>query len=161
VAAAMAAVPRSFIVGISGVSSSGKTTLARLLRDIWPRTFILHEDDFYWPDAQIPLKDGVADWDCLESIDISTLRSSLNYIKAHAVLPPDLRSKEDQNDVGKSGVDQNVVAYWQKRAGELCDAGGGEDRCPPIAVIDGFLLYSPEMKEVWDLLDLRLFLRTT
>jgi nicotinamide/nicotinate riboside kinase len=38
---------RALIVGISGCSSSGKTTLARLLRDIFPSTFILHQDDFY------------------------------------------------------------------------------------------------------------------
>lgn len=38
---------RALIVAISGCSSSGKTTLARLLRDIFPNTFILHEDDFY------------------------------------------------------------------------------------------------------------------
>jgi len=35
------------VVGISGASSSGKTTLSRLLRDIFPNTFILHEDDFF------------------------------------------------------------------------------------------------------------------
>jgi nicotinamide/nicotinate riboside kinase len=38
---------KAVIVGISGASSSGKTTLARLLRDTFPNTFILHEDDFY------------------------------------------------------------------------------------------------------------------
>lgn len=38
---------KAVVVGISGASSSGKTTLARLLRDIFPNTFILHEDDFY------------------------------------------------------------------------------------------------------------------
>jgi nicotinamide/nicotinate riboside kinase len=39
--------PRTILIGISGCSSSGKTTLARLLRDMFPETFILHEDDFY------------------------------------------------------------------------------------------------------------------
>jgi pantothenate kinase-related protein Tda10 len=43
---------KAIIVGISGCSSSGKTTLARLLRDIFPNTFILHEDDFYKPEEQ-------------------------------------------------------------------------------------------------------------
>jgi nicotinamide/nicotinate riboside kinase len=38
---------KAVVVGLSGCSSSGKTTLARLLRDIFPNTFILHEDDFY------------------------------------------------------------------------------------------------------------------
>jgi pantothenate kinase-related protein Tda10 len=43
---------KAFIVGVSGCSSSGKTTLARLLRDIFPNTMILHEDDFYKPEAE-------------------------------------------------------------------------------------------------------------
>lgn len=43
---------RALILGISGCSSSGKTTLARLLRDIFPSTFILHQDDFYRPETE-------------------------------------------------------------------------------------------------------------
>lgn len=43
---------KAVIVGLSGCSSSGKTTLARLLRDIFPNTFILHEDDFYRPEEE-------------------------------------------------------------------------------------------------------------
>lgn len=43
---------KAIIVAISGCSSSGKTTLARLLRDIFPSTMILHEDDFYRPEAE-------------------------------------------------------------------------------------------------------------
>jgi len=43
---------KAIVVGISGCSSSGKTTLARLLRDILPNTFILHEDDFYRPEEE-------------------------------------------------------------------------------------------------------------
>jgi nicotinamide/nicotinate riboside kinase len=43
---------KALIVGISGASSRGKTTLSRLLRDIFPNTFILHEDDFYKPEIE-------------------------------------------------------------------------------------------------------------
>lgn len=60
-------IARTIIVGISGPSSSGKTTLARLLRSIFTpvddgastltfsdvglvRSFVIHEDDFYKPD---------------------------------------------------------------------------------------------------------------
>lgn len=55
--------PETIIVGISGPSSSGKTTIARLLRRIFPvswgddgsddagiETFLIHEDDFYFTD---------------------------------------------------------------------------------------------------------------
>lgn len=43
---------KAVVVGVSGCSSSGKTTLARILRDIFPETFILHEDDFYRPEEE-------------------------------------------------------------------------------------------------------------
>jgi len=52
---------KALIVGISGPSSSGKTTLARLLQRVFNEvnlnahhltTFIIHEDDFYYPDDQ-------------------------------------------------------------------------------------------------------------
>jgi pantothenate kinase-related protein Tda10 len=43
---------KALVVGISGASSSGKTTLSRLLCDIFPNTFVLHEDDFYKPEKE-------------------------------------------------------------------------------------------------------------
>jgi uridine kinase len=53
----------TLIIGLSGPSSSGKSTLARLLRSVFNialrdrtlKLFILHEDDFYKPDDQIPV----------------------------------------------------------------------------------------------------------
>lgn len=147
---------RTLVVGISGPSSSGKTTLSRLLRDIWPNTFILHEDDFYWPDNQIPVKDGVQDWDCLEAIDLTTLQKTLQFVKQNGSLPPDFESKEDQNSVGECAVDKELVLDLTKRASETAN-GGDPIR---IAMIDGFLLYAKEMRHVWEMLDVRLFLRT-
>jgi nicotinamide/nicotinate riboside kinase len=94
---------KALIVGISGCSSSGKTTLARLLRDIFPNTFILHEDDFYRPENEyatidilvwtisnfnrLPTKNGLLDWDCAEALDISAMAESLAYIRQHAAFP--------------------------------------------------------------------------
>lgn len=152
----MSSTARTVLVGISGPSSSGKTTLARLLRDIWPNTFILHEDDFYWPDTQIPVKNGVQDWDCLESLDLSKLRDTLTHIKQNGVLPSDFASKEDQNSVGLCDVDGLLVEALRKRATELVKVGDPVR----VAIIDGFLLYSKVMPQIWELLDARLFLRT-
>ena len=148
-------VMKTLIIGISGVSSSGKTTLSRLLRDIFPNTFVLHEDDFYWPDTQIPEKDGVQDWDCIEAIDVVGLQHALEYIKEHGKSPPDLFSKEDQNAAGEGKVDEAVVRKWKE---ELQREEHGEEF--RIAIIDGFLLFSQDMEEVWKLMDVKLFLRT-
>ncbi|PKY02628.1 hypothetical protein P168DRAFT_256187 [Aspergillus campestris IBT 28561] len=120
------------IIGISGPSSSGKTTLARLLQRIFNgvlddtttgqppqnkqslRTFIIHEDDFYKPDDRIPYtttKTGqtIQDWDTASAIDIPLFTASLAYVRAHGSLPPRLTSIQDQNEVRESGVADDVV----------------------------------------------------
>jgi len=150
--------PECILVGISGPSSSGKTTLSRHLRDIFsPSTFILHEDDFYKPDADIPthLTAQIADWDCLGSLNLPALHSALRHIKAHAAAPPDLSSKEDQNEVGKSGVDGKVIDELRSQARNLLQDGN-----ITVAIVDGFLLFSEEMKEIREVFDVKLFLRT-
>ena len=144
----------TLIVGLSGVSSSGKTTLARLLRDIFPNSFILHEDDFYWPDDQIPIKHGIQDWDCSAAIDISKLVLTLNFLKRHGHPPPEFTSKEDQNSVGKCDIDLALLNKLREQA----SSSTLKDR--RICLIDGFLLYPQEFSEVRRLLDVKLFLHT-
>lgn len=147
---------KALVIGISGVSSSGKTTLARLLRDIFPRTFILHEDDFYKPDSEIPVNGGFQDWDCIDALDLPQMREALVYIREKGMLPPTLVSKEDQNSVGDSGVNSLEISKLREQAHVLCF----RQLNMPIAIIDGFLLYSEGMKQIRELLDVKLFLRT-
>jgi nicotinamide/nicotinate riboside kinase len=146
---------KAIIIGVSGVSSSGKTTLARILRDVFPRAFILHEDDFYKTDKDIPITDGIANWDCLDSIDLPAFEAALSYIRQNGTSPPEFTSKEDQNSVGKVDVDKVLIddLKWKASKWMFADA-------PPIAIIDGFLLYSQGMKAVREQFDVKLFLRT-
>ncbi|KAK4455532.1 nicotinamide riboside kinase [Podospora aff. communis PSN243] len=83
---------KAVIVGISGCSSSGKTTLARLLRDIFPNTFILHEDDFYKPEDQLPIKHGLVDWDCPEAISVPDMEAALSHIRSTGTFPVSILS---------------------------------------------------------------------
>ncbi|KAL4983102.1 hypothetical protein BDW68DRAFT_181903 [Aspergillus falconensis] len=188
------------VIALSGPSSSGKTTLARLLQRVFsnqpqtqdgsqpPRqisTFIIHEDDFYYPDDKIPYtttKSGarVQDWDCLGALDIDFLTSALRYVHEHGRLPPRLRSKEDLNEVSPgSGVDdvlvdelrryvagrtQKILSSSSSTAKEQVDGKGKVT----IALLEGFLLYAPpttgegreghELRCVHDQIDLHMFL---
>ncbi|KAM5348678.1 hypothetical protein ACJ41O_008502 [Fusarium nematophilum] len=152
---------KALIVGISGCSSSGKTTLARLLRDIFPHTFILHEDDFYRPETELPMKEGLLDWDCAESLDIPAMADSLAYIRQHASFPPTLDSKEDSNSVGECPVRESTIAVQRNKV----DAALGPDH--PLrtnlrlCLLDGFLLYPPSMAAIQPSLDIKLFLRAS
>jgi nicotinamide/nicotinate riboside kinase len=218
--------PKATIIGISGPSSSGKTTLARLLQRIFCgvnltpnastntslNTFIIHEDDFYFPDDQYdkyplpyslshlsnPIKSNpilippqptnqqtnpsriptvtlpsgkqIQDWDTAAAIDIPFLSKALTYVRENGTLPPRLRSKEDQNDEGESGVPDGIVSELrdvvERSLSSSCSSMG-----KTVAFLEGFLLFSPpdgsmgEIKEeqhilrpVHDTINLHLFL---
>ncbi|KAL4909043.1 hypothetical protein BDW74DRAFT_145859 [Aspergillus multicolor] len=158
------------IIALSGPTSSGKTTLARLLQRIFSNqpqdqeqsgkqisTFIIHEDDFYHPDDKIPYtttKSGerLQDWDCLGALDINFLTASLRYVHEHGHLPPRLRSKEDLNDVSPgSGVEDTLVDELRKTVSTriqnvLASSTKGEEKLT-LALLEGFLLYAPPATE--------------
>ncbi|KAK7746970.1 ribosylnicotinamide kinase [Cytospora paraplurivora] len=140
---------KAVVVGLSGCSSSGKTTLARLLRDIFPNTFILHEDDFYRPEEEsvfaemrwleipladtpprLPFKGGVRDWDCAESINIPDLEKALSYIRAEGAFPVSTTSS-GPTETHRSNHD-NVISRWTTPAYKALSS-------PPLPGIQPFV----------------------
>lgn len=78
-------------------------------------------------------------------------------------------SKEDQNSVGPTHVDEKTLEGLRERASKTfaSSANASDDRdhdsaaqSPIVAIVDGFLLFSEEMAEIRDLFDVKLFLRT-
>ncbi|KAF2090360.1 P-loop containing nucleoside triphosphate hydrolase protein, partial [Saccharata proteae CBS 121410] len=153
------------LIAISGPSSSGKTTLARLLRSLLPHSTILHLDDFYVPDIDIPTHGATRfpDWDCLDALNIPQLRDTLAYVRTHGVTPPGFESKEDKNETGKCAVDDGVVARCKAQIEAFFDKA--EEQGKPlrkrIVLVEGFLLFSQDMAElgIRDQFDARLLLR--
>ncbi|KAI0861438.1 nicotinamide riboside kinase 1 [Xylaria cubensis] len=175
---------KAIIVGISGPSSSGKTTLARLLRDVFPHTFILHEDDFYRPETELPSKDGLLDWDCAEAINFDEMARALEHIRAEGTFPPPtsqslcprsrltsaqpfVDSMEDQNTVGKCPVPESAISAAKSRVeawlapGQAGHAIFSNPDLLRLCILDGFLLFGPDppLRRITDeLLDVKLFL---
>ncbi|KAF9250252.1 hypothetical protein DTO006G1_1640 [Penicillium roqueforti] len=167
---------------ISGPSSSGKTTLARLLqrvfcgvnlkpKDTHLNTFIIHEDDFYFPDDKIPYtttRTGakIQDWDTAAAIDIPFLSQALHYVRENGTLPPRLRSKEDQNYQTHSGVSDEVVQKLRDEVDARLrgEAAADSTANPTVSFLEGFLLFAPPgqerhvLRSVSDAIHLRLFL---
>jgi len=150
------------LLAISGPSCSGKTTLARLLRDaIQNGTFIIHEDDFYLEDKDIPKKEvspGVLleDWDCIESLDLDGFLAQLMYIKETGRLGPGFESKEDKNSVGQVDLDFERIQHLGGMLREMVVRMPG---CK-VVIVDGFLLYPDAMAQIRDLFDVKLFLNS-
>jgi nicotinamide/nicotinate riboside kinase len=153
--------PAAFILGISGLSSTGKTTLGRLLRAVFPSSFLLHQDDFFYPEPQIPINsEGIMDWDCPEAIDWDSLLRALNYVHERGELPDGLHSFQEKNPTGESGVsDEEVRREMHKVERELdeMEKEGGNRKRMRLVIMDGFMLFNDE--RVLKVLDAKIFLR--
>lgn len=72
---------RARVIGIGGISRSGKSLLAKQLSisisDSGKSVKILDQDDFVFPENEIPTIRDHVDWECPESIDFHKFRESI------------------------------------------------------------------------------------
>ena len=159
---------KPLLIGLSGPSSCGKTTLARLLTRIFAHSSILHVDDFYFTDSQIPIHNGIQDWDCAEAIDVGKLVAALKRLKAsetvEAVLDGVASTEIPEAEGVKSAVNEVVLnrlrselMAWE--ADTRLEKQGWER--PPLLFIDGFLLFGETVCKIREQLDIKIFLRST
>lgn len=95
------------------------------------------------PDKEIPIDEdsGLANWDCAESLDFPAFVKAMQYIRGHkGQFPPGLESKEDQNELGESGVSDEIVKMM---ADEMVNSSlmKRKDEDIVLCLVDGFLLY--------------------
>ncbi|CAO3677318.1 unnamed protein product [Umbelopsis ramanniana] len=128
-----------FVLGISGPSCSGKTTLARILRKVFSNSVIVHQDDFYKPDTEIPIDPdtGLDNWDCPESFDSVKMHQSLQYAREHnGELPNDHPRGEDSNTHdGSMTVSDDFLSHLREMIPKDVDS---EFR---LVLVDGILLF--------------------
>jgi len=90
----------SMIIGIGGVSRSGKSFLADELRKLFEKTEksvrVLPQDIFVYPESEIPLIHDHIDWECPESIDFE------KFIR-------DIKKSESENDIT---IVEGLMVFW-------------------------------------------------
>ncbi|XP_023069073.1 nicotinamide riboside kinase 1 isoform X5 [Piliocolobus tephrosceles] len=103
---------KTFIVGISGVTNGGKTTLAKNLQKHLPNCSVISQDDFFKPESEIETdKNGFLQYDVLEALNMEKMMSVISCWMESATL--------------------SVVSTDRESAEEI-----------PILIIEGFLLFN-------------------
>ncbi|RUS16471.1 P-loop containing nucleoside triphosphate hydrolase protein [Endogone sp. FLAS-F59071] len=148
-------------IGVSGPSSSGKTTLARHLEKILPNAVIVHQDDFFKPESDIPIDPTTKlfNWDCPSALDLPSFVRVLRHVHAEGTLPSSYESKEDRNEPTKNAVavSEERLTVFRERVREMLGENGDDDWA--FVIVDGFMLYYHE--DVMRELDARVFVRSS
>ncbi|SGZ50027.1 CIC11C00000003616 [Sungouiella intermedia] len=136
------------LVGIGGPSSSGKTTVAKALHLLFSKSTLIHLDDFYFPDDEIPY-DSTADiqnWDCEEAIDWVRFKEYIAKVRETngAMLPMD--SLEVDSELKLTPLEIDALKHH---------ADAIESQGYHVVFVDGFMLYHD--KAILELFDVKLF----
>ncbi|GEQ68234.1 hypothetical protein JCM33374_g1901 [Metschnikowia sp. JCM 33374] len=140
------------LVGVSGPSSSGKSTVVKSLVNVLPHCTEIHLDDFYFPDGQIPVDEqhGVQNWDCAEALNWEKFKKYLESVRASdgKILP--INSLEIESELSLSEQQRNEI---QSR---ITHDFPWLNECH-VVLVDGFMLYHDA--SVAALLDVKLLFR--
>ncbi|KAL6944364.1 hypothetical protein ACO0RG_001100 [Hanseniaspora osmophila] len=136
---------QTVIVGLSGASSSGKTTLAKLITQLLPpeNVILIHEDDFFKHDDEVPIdeKYGIANWDCPEALDLASFDEELKLIKLNgtAAISKELIHNNNVDSIDKFELDQTLLEKIKQGFANMIPAS-----CK-IIIVDGFMMYQDDV----------------
>eukprot|EP00842_Homolaphlyctis_polyrhiza_P005768 jgi/Hompol1/6192/HPOL_004869-RA len=128
---------RPFLIGVGGASCSGKSSLTNWLAVIFDAA-VIHQDKFYKSDSDIPLLNGVANWDCPEAIDTPAFVELLRHAKSPSNTEQQFEGALGDNRPQLSN-DQVLPEVLEKLKSQAKAALAVAGRS--IILVDGFLLY--------------------
>jgi nicotinamide/nicotinate riboside kinase len=100
---------RIMIIGIGGISRSGKSILAKKLKEEFEKqhmkTVILEQDVFVLPEQSIPMIRDHVDWEVPESIDWIRLKEAI----------------AQQNEDNEVVIVEGLMAFWDKSLLKMYD----------------------------------------
>ncbi|KAL6931017.1 related to Nicotinamide riboside kinase [Hanseniaspora guilliermondii] len=166
------------LVGCSGCSSSGKTTIVKILKtiiqekdnefntNINDNLVVLHEDDFFKTDRDIPIDPikNIQNWDCPEALNLDLFKQELRSIRetkseSLSLISDTLIHNDNVESLDKFHFDddfknklynefKSVISKYQQKY---------NTKSFYIFLIDGFMMFHDN--SILDLLDIKLFFR--
>lgn len=143
---------KTILIALSGCSSSGKTTLAKLTAQMFPQATLIHEDDFYKHDEHVPMntKYNIQDWDSVDALDFDLFAKELDNIASTGTIDSNLIHNNNVDSLDKFQLDQSRMEQMKVKFSQI----------PPdlkIIIVDGFLIFHDPL--ISSKFDLKLFIR--
>ncbi|AQZ13915.1 NRK1 (YNL129W) [Zygosaccharomyces parabailii] len=128
---------KMFLVAVSGCSSSGKTTIAKIIAKLCPEITLIHEDDFYKHDEEVPYdeKRHIRNWDSPDALDLTLFGKELDTIKETGEISSQLVHNNNVDDISKFNLDYNFLKSLKMKLSEV-------SRKWKIVLVDGFMIYN-------------------
>ena len=151
---------KTFLIGVSGPSSAGKSTLAYLLSSVFGPYFqhVLHGDDFCRDISVLPTFNDYPDADGPDGIDSEKMIKTLDYLKvSEGKLPDEFESwqadvyPDEQLKALQTVPDINLKPLREKVSTQF------KNLRFRLVIVEGFLLY--HQPDIRSRLDGRLFVR--
>lgn len=126
----------NFLVGIAGGSGAGKSTLAYGLQNRFPESIeVVHFDDYQKKRAQVPVYEGMTNWDHPDAIDFDKLRADVILLregKNVEIMTKSARHNPDY-ETSKSGRIPHVMV------------------ARPLIIVEGYMaLVNPGIRALYD-----------
>lgn len=143
---------RVVLIGLSGCSSTGKTTIAKLTAELIKQGTLIHEDDFYKHDDEVPIdpKRNIANWDSPDALDFPLFRKELDHIHSTGDIKTELIHNNNVDDLKKFEISPEIVEQLKEKYSTI-------DSTFKIVLVDGFMLFNDP--EVRSKLDIKILIR--
>ncbi|KAI5969696.1 NRK1 [Candida margitis] len=138
---------RVVLIAFGGPSSSGKTTVAQTLKVLLPDVTLIHLDDFYLTDSQIPVDEatGYQNWDCAEAIDFEKFKTYIRNIKSGKKQVP-------VDSIQSNDLKLRLSPAEKKQILERINQNSDKFARKELVFIDGFMLFhNPEIIKLFDI----------
>nr|XP_055128209.1 nicotinamide riboside kinase 1 isoform X2 [Symphalangus syndactylus] len=143
---------KTFIIGISGVTNGGKTTLAKNLQKHLPNCSVISQDDFFKPESEIETdKNGFLQYDDLRFRHVG--QTGLELLTS-GDLPTSASQSTGITVLEALNMEKMVAAIscWMesaRRSVVSTDKESAEEI--PILIIEGFLLFNYKpLDTIWN-----------